>query len=137
MLESRYLIDRKERHLANINLKSILMHIVNMILTFGIQNLEPLMAYEMVLGEENYDSVANTIIMSSTDSWFLRRWYWEYRNFDDSVWSHHSCFVPWSLWHVFPDSIHVVLDTMLRFVKSLLFFSTSGSSSAVSLRPRP
>ena len=75
------------------------------------------MANEMVLGEENYDSVANTIIMSSTDSWFLRRWYWEYRNFDDSIWSHHSCFVPWSLWHVFPDSVHVVLDTMLRLVK--------------------
>ena len=78
------------------------------------------MAHEMVLGEENYDSVANTIIMSSTDSWFLRRWYWEYRNFDDSVWSHHSCFVPWSLWHVFPDSVHVVLDTMLRLVEICL-----------------
>ena len=82
------------------------------------------MANEMVLGEENYDSVANTIIMSSTDSWFLRRWYWEYRNFDDSIWSHHSCFVPWSLWHVFPDSVHVVMDTMLRLVSIQYMFET-------------
>ena len=75
----------------------------------------------MVLGEENYDALANTIILSSANSWFLRRWYWEYKSFDDQVWSHHSCFVPWSLWHLFPNTVHVVKRHLLRFFSNSRF----------------
>ena len=79
-----------------------------------LKPLTDLLENEMVLGEENYDALANTIILASKDSWFLKRWYWEYRNFDDNIWSHHSCFVPWSIWHLFPDSINVQKEKMLR-----------------------
>ena len=32
-----------------------------------------LLENEFVLGEENYDALANTIIMANKESWFLRR----------------------------------------------------------------
>ena len=74
-----------------------------------------LLENEFVLGEENYDALANTIIMANKESWFLRRWYSEYRYFKDNEWSQHSCFVPWSLWHLFPEKIHVEKKTLLRY----------------------
>ena len=80
-----------------------------------LKNLESLMENEVVLGEENNDALANTVIMAKKGAWFLKRWYWEYKyDFDDEVWSKHSCFVPWSLWHLFPDKVYVQIEKMVR-----------------------
>jgi len=69
---------------------------------------------DFVLGEENYDALANSIIMANKNSWFLKRWFQEYKTFNDSIWSESSCFVPWSMWQLFPNDIHVVKEKMLR-----------------------
>ncbi|CAK8675119.1 unnamed protein product [Clavelina lepadiformis] len=79
-----------------------------------LKSLDSLRDKEMVLGEENYDALANSIIMANKKSWFLRRWFEEYNNFNGSRWSDSSCFVPWSMWHLFPTTIYVVKEKMLR-----------------------
>ncbi|XP_076823693.1 uncharacterized protein LOC143469765 isoform X2 [Clavelina lepadiformis] len=79
-----------------------------------LKSLDSLRDKEMVLGEENYDALANSIIMANKKSWFLRRWFQEYNNFNGSRWSDSSCFVPWSMWHLFPTTIYVVKEKMLR-----------------------
>nr|XP_039252113.1 uncharacterized protein LOC120329532 [Styela clava] len=79
-----------------------------------LKSLNPLRNNSMVLGEENYDALANSMVLSNRNSWFLRRWYQEYQTFNGSKWSHSSCFVPWSLWMIFPNTIHIVKETLLR-----------------------
>ena len=80
-----------------------------------MKKLDSFFTNHVVLGEENNDALANTVIMARRGAWFLKRWYWEYREtFDDNVWSKHSCFVPWSLWHLFPETVYVQLEKMVR-----------------------
>ncbi|XP_002122051.2 uncharacterized protein LOC100184557 [Ciona intestinalis] len=79
-----------------------------------LKSLDSLRNNEMVLGEENYDALANSIIMASPNSWFLKKWFTYYKDFNDTKWSESSCFVPWSLWHLFPSTINVVKERMLR-----------------------
>jgi len=79
-----------------------------------LRSLDELRKNDMVLGEENFDALANSVIIANKDSWFLKRWFEEYKNFNDSIWSESSCFVPWSLWKLFPFDIHVVKEKMLR-----------------------
>ena len=50
-----------------------------------LKPMDPLMENEMVLGEENYDALANSIILANKDSWFLQKWFLEYRYFNDAV----------------------------------------------------
>uniref|UniRef100_H2Y704 Alpha-1,4-N-acetylglucosaminyltransferase n=1 Tax=Ciona savignyi TaxID=51511 RepID=H2Y704_CIOSA len=79
-----------------------------------LKSLDSLRMEEMVLGEENYDALANSVIMADPGSWFLRKWFSYYRDFNDTKWSESSCFVPWSLWNLFPSALRVVKEKMLR-----------------------
>nr|CAB3262880.1 uncharacterized protein LOC100184557 [Phallusia mammillata] len=108
---------RKVEHMSDVARLQILLEVGGIYMDDDLvvlKSLNPLRKSEMVLGEENYDAVANSIIMANKDSWFLRRWYQEYLSFNDSRWSDSSCFVPWSLWQLFPDTIQVVKEKMLR-----------------------
>ncbi|CBY20775.1 unnamed protein product [Oikopleura dioica] len=78
-----------------------------------LKSLDEFRSKEIVLGEENYDALANSIILAKKNTWFMKRWLWEYRYYDQT-WSSQSCFAPWSIWHLFPDSIHIVKNTLLR-----------------------
>jgi len=69
---------------------------------------------EFIIGEENYDALANSILMSSNNAWFLKKWFQEYKYFNDDIWSHHSCFVPWGLAKLFPDTVSVQRENLLR-----------------------
>ena len=79
-----------------------------------LKSFDDFLDEQMVLGEENYDALANSVILANKDSWFLQKWFLEYRYFNDAIWSHHSCFVPWGLWKLFPEKIHVAKENMLR-----------------------
>ena len=79
-----------------------------------LRSLNDLRKNKMVLGEENSDALANSVILASKNSWFLQRWYQQYVDFNSSRWSDSSCFVPWALWKFFPDTITVVKEKMLR-----------------------
>ena len=79
-----------------------------------LKSFDELRVHQTVLAEENYDALGNGIILASTKSWFLRRWFQEYKNFNDSRWSDSSCFVPWSMWRLFPSSVTIVKEKMLR-----------------------
>ena len=79
-----------------------------------LKSLNELRVHEMVLGEENYDALANSVILASKNAWFLHRWYSEYKNFNGTRWSDSSCFVPWSLWRFFPTTVTVIKEKMLR-----------------------
>ena len=81
---------------------------------YVLKSLDDLRTNEMVLGEENYDALANSVIMASKNAWFLHRWYQEYQYFDNSRWSDSSCFVPWAMWRLFPSTITIVKEKMLR-----------------------
>jgi len=50
-----------------------------------LKSFSELMRERMVLGEENYDALANSVILANKDSWFLQKWFLEYRYFNDAV----------------------------------------------------
>ena len=50
-----------------------------------LKSFSELMVERMVLGEENYDALANSVILANKDSWFLQKWFLEYRYFNDAV----------------------------------------------------
>jgi len=81
---------------------------------YVLKSLDELRVHEMVLGEENYDALANSVILASKNAWFLHRWYHEYQNFNGTRWSDSSCFVPWSLWRFFPGTVTIIKEKMLR-----------------------
>ena len=69
---------------------------------------------DIVLGEASPISLANGGILANEKSWFLRRWFGEYRNFDDGKWGESSVKTPMALWRVFPGKVRVVEVTMMR-----------------------
>jgi hypothetical protein len=56
----------------------------------------------------------------------MKRWLWEYRYYDQT-WSSQSCFAPWSIWHLFPDSVHIGKK---KNISKVTFFSKKYSSAA-------
>ena len=97
-----------------------------------LKSLDDLRSNDIVLGEENYDALgmrylfinstnfkANSIILAKKDTWFMKRWLWEYRYYDQT-WSSQSCFAPWSIWHLFPNSVHIGKNFILF---GIIFFS--------------
>nr|CAB3262881.1 uncharacterized protein LOC100184557 [Phallusia mammillata] len=79
-----------------------------------LTSLQPLMGNDLVLGEESEMDLANGVILAKRDSWFLKRWFWEYKYFDDGQWGKSSVVVPWGLWKSFPDKIFVVKQKICR-----------------------
>ena len=79
-----------------------------------MRSMDGLRGRDIVLGEESLISLANGIILASKDSWFLRRWFQEYQNFNDGDWGISSVQTPRALWQLFPDRIHVVEMLMAR-----------------------
>ena len=49
----------------------------------------------------------------------MKRWLWEYRYYDQT-WSSQSCFAPWSIWHLFPDSVHIGKNNILSDITFLV-----------------
>ena len=82
--------------------------------TLVMRSLDDLRRHDMVLGEESHISLANGAVLASKDSWFLKRWFQEYENFDDKHWGISSTQTPMALWQLFPEEIHVVEVLMMR-----------------------
>ncbi|XP_076801647.1 uncharacterized protein LOC143446067 isoform X2 [Clavelina lepadiformis] len=79
-----------------------------------LRSVDSLRMDEMTLSESNVDSLANGIIFANRHSWFLQRWYWEYKYFVDAHWGKNSVLVPWAMWKLFPDKIKVVKKLICR-----------------------
>lgn len=78
------------------------------------KSLDELREQPTVLAAETESNLVNGIILASNKSWFLWRWFEEYKKFDDSKWSESSCFVPWRLWKKFPGLVTVEEDKLMR-----------------------
>jgi len=104
-------------HQADIARLHILLQIGGIYLdsdTLVMKSLDELRKYNIVLGEESLISLANGAVLTNKDSWFLKRWFQEYENFDDGHWGISSVETPRALWQLFPEEIHVVEVFMMR-----------------------
>ena len=104
-------------HQADIARLHILLQIGGIYLdsdTLVMKSLDELRKYNIVLGEESLISLANGAVLTNKDSWFLKRWFQEYENFDDGHWGISSVETPRALWQLFPEEIHVVEVLMMR-----------------------
>ncbi|XP_076802206.1 uncharacterized protein LOC143446456 isoform X1 [Clavelina lepadiformis] len=79
-----------------------------------LRSVDSLRMDEMTLSEENVNCLANGMIFANRHSWFLQRWYWEYKYFVDAHWGKNSVLVPWAIWKLFPDKIKVVKKLICR-----------------------
>jgi hypothetical protein len=77
--------------------------------------LQPLDVYynnELTMPAESDVGVNNGVMIAKRCSRFLRKWYGEYTNFDDSKWGDHSILLPKKLAAQNPDLITVEQDTL-------------------------
>ena len=90
--------------------------------TMVLQSLEELRKKDkLVLGRFTENLVANAIIVANRDSWFLQKWFYEYRNFYDAERSDVtsinvglSMVVPRILSQLYPDQIHIEETRLMR-----------------------
>ncbi len=73
----------------------------------SLNSFDPLLNREFVMGIEAGTGLCNAVIMTHSQSPFLKRWRNEYRNFDGDQWNYHSVILPWQLAREFPEQIHV------------------------------
>ncbi len=59
-----------------------------------LRSLEKLLDFPMVMGMEGDYGLCNGVLIGSKNNPFLQRWYFEYQNFDDNNWNHHSVILP-------------------------------------------
>ena len=109
---------KKVEHQADVSRLQILLEVGGMYFDTDLlvlKNLNVLRRdHDIVLGEASPISLANGGILANKNSWFLKRWFQEYQNFNDDQWGESSVKTPMALWRVFPNEIHVVEVVMMR-----------------------
>ncbi|XP_069131786.1 uncharacterized protein [Argopecten irradians] len=79
-----------------------------------LRSLDPLRNYNFTLSHEFDDNLSNALIMSCRNAPFVNLWYKEYASFNTSLWSHHSCILPYKLLQRYPHLIHVENKTFVN-----------------------
>ena len=79
---------------------------------FVLHPLDVFYNNELTMPAEGDVAVNNGIIIAKRCSRFLRKWYSEYKTFDDSKWGDHSVLLPKKMAAEYPDLIHVDQDVL-------------------------
>ena len=96
-----------------------------------LKSFSELMRERMVLGEENYDALANSVILANKDSWFLQKWFLEYRYFNDAVSKSESLANNYHLFQLF-STFRNLLNLFFTDLVTPLLFRTMGLVATIS-----
>ncbi|KAK7500648.1 hypothetical protein BaRGS_00008223, partial [Batillaria attramentaria] len=72
-----------------------------------LRSLDDFRHKSFVMGHENNQNLANSLLLSAPDAKFIDVWYRSYKSYDPRQWGIHSTFLPLALSRVFRDMIHV------------------------------
>ena len=75
--------------------------------TICIQSFDKFLKEKVVMGRESELGLCNCVIISPSNSDFLKRWYNEYRNFHNDQWNEFSVLLPMKLAQSRPDLIEI------------------------------
>ena len=70
--------------------------------------------YNATFGAESPDSLGNGVIIAVPNATFLWLIYYNYYSFDDRKWNYHSVKLPMKLATLYPDTVHIEWDSILR-----------------------
>ena len=116
----------KVEHQADVYKLMVLLHIggvyidcdvvmVNPVLDLSTKKQESTGKLIPVFGEETSYSLSNGFIMSPPNNNFLKRLYWEYQHYDESLgFGTFSVINDWAMWRKHPSEVHVVKKRMYR-----------------------
>ncbi|CAH1799558.1 unnamed protein product, partial [Owenia fusiformis] len=79
-----------------------------------LKSFDPLRRYDVTMGKESDDGLANGIILAKKGAPFLRLIFEAYRTYSKKEWSRHSVGVPYDLSKIYPHLIHVEKTSLLR-----------------------
>ena len=80
----------------------------------ALKSFDSLLRYDVTMGAETPDLLANGIILSTPNSTFLHLWHEAYRTFDDSKWNLHSVILPMKLAKQHPKLVHIEWFNLFR-----------------------
>jgi hypothetical protein len=75
---------------------------------FCVRSLDPLRSHKVVMGVEPNVGLCNAVILAEPRAPFLQLWFNRYREFDQTLWNHHSVVIPYRLARLYPQLIHVL-----------------------------
>ncbi|KAL8584479.1 hypothetical protein ACOMHN_016800 [Nucella lapillus] len=71
-----------------------------------LKSLDEFRHKEFVMGHENANNLANSLLISAPRAKFIEAWYRNYRSYNPKQWGIHSTFLPLILARVYPKMIH-------------------------------